>query len=76
VVITLGSDLEKALVEEPRRRGITPEALALRALRDRFLGPAPWDEARDEWEQRLRRVATDCGVSLSDAALSSKGLYE
>jgi hypothetical protein len=76
MVITLGSDLEMALVEEARRQGVAPEALALRALRERFLGPAAWDEPRDEWERRLRRVATDCGVSLSDTALSSEGLYE
>jgi hypothetical protein len=50
--------------------------LALQTLRDRFLAPAPAQESRDEWERRLRRAATDCGVSLSDAAVSSEGLYE
>jgi hypothetical protein len=76
MVIMLGPDLEKALTEAARRQGVAPELLAVRALQDRFLGPAPLDEPRDEWEQRLRRVATDCGVSLSDFALSSEGLYE
>lgn len=76
MVITLGPDLEKALIEIARRQGVAPELLALRALRDRFLDPGLVDEPRDEWEQRLRRVATDCGVSLSDSALSSDGLYE
>jgi hypothetical protein len=76
MVLTLGSDLEKAVVEAARQQGVAPEALALRALRDRFLGPGPWDEPRDEWERRLRRVATDCRVALSDTALSSEGLYE
>jgi hypothetical protein len=76
MVIKLGPDLEKALIEVARRQGVAPEALALQALRDRFIGPALWDESKDEWEQRLRRVATDCGVSLSDSALSSEGLYE
>jgi predicted DNA-binding antitoxin AbrB/MazE fold protein len=33
-------------------------------------------EARDEWEQRLVGLAKDCGVSLTDAAVSSEGLYE
>ncbi len=33
-------------------------------------------ESRDEWERRLRQVATDCGTSLRDDALSSDGLYE
>jgi hypothetical protein len=76
MVITLGPELEAALNEMARRQGISPEVLALEVLRDRFLGPTPADEPRDEWERKLRQVATDCGVSLPDAALSSEGLYE
>jgi hypothetical protein len=33
-------------------------------------------QPRDEWERKLLGAATDCGVSLPDAALSSDGLYE
>jgi predicted DNA-binding antitoxin AbrB/MazE fold protein len=33
-------------------------------------------EPQDEWERRLLELATDCGVSLSNAAVSSEGLYE
>jgi len=33
-------------------------------------------EPRDEWEQRVLGVAKDCGVSLTDSALSSDELYE
>ncbi len=40
--------------------------IALRQLR----------EPRDEWERRLRAAASDCGVSLSDEAVSSEGIYE
>jgi hypothetical protein len=76
MVITVDPELEAALNEQARRRGILPEALALETLRDRFLAPGGADESRDEWERRLRRTATDCGVSLPDAALSSEGLYE
>ena len=76
MVITLEPDLEKALKEIAQRQGVAPEALALRALRDRLLGPPPWDDPRDEWEHRLRQVATDCGASLTDSSLSSEGLYE
>ena len=76
MVITLGPDLEKALVEAARRQGVAPEDLALQTLRVGFQPLAARDEPRDEWEQRLRRVATDCGGSLSDSALSSEGLYE
>jgi predicted DNA-binding antitoxin AbrB/MazE fold protein len=31
---------------------------------------------QDEWEQRVVALARDCGVSLSDSALGSDGLYE
>ena len=30
----------------------------------------------DEWERRLFALATDCGVSIPDSALSSDGLYD
>jgi hypothetical protein len=76
MVITLGSELEAALNEVARRQGVSPEVLAIQALRDRFLGQTPADGPRDEWERKLRQVATDCGVSLPDAAVSSEGLYE
>ncbi len=33
-------------------------------------------EGKEEWLRRLRGAATDCGVSLSNEALSSEGLYE
>ena len=36
MVITLGPELEAALLEAARRDGTTAEALALRALRERF----------------------------------------
>ena len=76
MVITLGADLAAALNEEARRRGVAPEALALNALRQRFLGTASLPEPQDEWERRLFGAATDCGVTVSHEALSSDGLYE
>ncbi len=30
----------------------------------------------DEWERQLLQLAKDCGVSLSDSAVSSEALYE
>jgi predicted transcriptional regulator len=76
MVITLDPKLKTALNELARRQGVSPEALALEALRERFLVPAPADESQDEGERRLRQTATDCGVSLPDAAVSSEGIYE
>ena len=67
------------------------QALALRVLADRLehggavpplnqifvVAPDPaLLEPRDEWERNLRSLAKDCGVSLSDLAVSSEGLYD
>jgi hypothetical protein len=75
MVITLDPELEAALAELARRQGVAPEALALSALRERFLAAAP-PQPRDEWERRLLGAARDCGVSLPHSAVSSEGLYE
>jgi hypothetical protein len=75
MVINLPPQLEAAISEEARRRGVAPEILALEALRERFL-PAAALQPRDEWERGLLEAATDCGVSLSNEALSSEGLYD
>jgi hypothetical protein len=76
MVIHVTAELETAIVEQARRRGVTPEALALDALRDRFIPKAPSVEPRDEWERNLFGAAIDCGVSVPDWALSRAGLYE
>jgi hypothetical protein len=68
-------ELEAALNDLARKQGVAPEALALQALRERFLPPVP-TPPRDEWERRLRSAATDCGKSLSNEAVSSEGLYD
>ena len=74
MVLALNSQLETALNEQARREGTTPEALALEVLSQRFIQPQS-DQLTD-WQQRLRAVASDCGVSLSDEAVSSEGIYE
>jgi hypothetical protein len=38
--------------------------------------PVPPIQPRDECERLLLGAATDCGVSLPHAAVSSEGLYE
>lgn len=76
MVITVGPDLETALNDQARKQGVAPEALALQALRERFIAPALRIQPQDEWERRLRSAATDCGVSLANEAVSSEGLYD
>ena len=76
MIITVGADLEAALNDLARQQGVAPEALALKALRERFLAPVLRIQPRDEWERGLLAAATDCGVSLSNEAVSSEELYE
>jgi hypothetical protein len=73
--VTLGPELEAALKQEACRHGITPEQLAIKTLRERFLAAAAL-EPRDEWERGLLEAARDWGVSLSNSALSSDSLYD
>jgi hypothetical protein len=75
MVITLEPELEAALSEVARRKGVAPEVLVVSALRERFLTPTP-PQPRDEWERRLLGLAKDCGVSLPDQAVSREVLYE
>jgi len=76
MVIKLTPDLETALNESARQRGVAPDALALGVLRERFLPPQAPLASQDEWQRNLLALATDCGVSLPHSALSSDGLYE
>ncbi len=74
-MITLDPELEAAISQLAHRQGVAAEVLAVNALRERFLAAAPL-KPRDEWERGLLATARDCGVSLSDPALSSEGLYD
>lgn len=71
--ITLDPELEARLIELAEKQCTTPETLALDALRQRFLRLS---EPQDEWERRLRALATDCGVVLPLEAMTSEGLYD
>ena len=76
MTITLDPTLETALKDAARREGLTPEALALKTLRERWLTWGALPEPRDEWERRLRNAAKDYGVALSNEAVSSEGIYD
>jgi hypothetical protein len=76
MVLNLDTQLEAALHEAARQRGLTPEALALGALRERFLASHIALEPRDDWERQLLAIGVDCGVSLSNEAASSEGIND
>jgi hypothetical protein len=76
MTIDLDPELEAVLIERARREGIAPEALVLKALRERFLSPVPAKAPRADLKQLLRSVAKDCGVSLPNSALSREEIYD
>jgi hypothetical protein len=74
--LNLTPQLEAALREQAQRCGVSPEVLAVDALRERFLPNKPPLEPQDEWERKLLGLAIDCGVSLSNEALSREEMYD
>jgi len=75
MTLTLPPQLECALAEQARQRGIAPERLAVDVLLRHLLPISPPIPA-DDWERQLFAAAIDCGVSVPDVALSSDGLYD
>jgi hypothetical protein len=76
MVITPDPQLEAALTAAAQKQGVAPEALALDALRKRFLPrPLPF-EPQDEWERGLLEAATDCGVPNPETTYSREELYD
>ena len=83
MTITLTPDLEKEVSKRAQQLGTTPERLVLEKLNEGFAMTAVGGEElhipfepQDEWEHRLLSIGTPCGVSLSNEAVSSEGLYE
>ena len=79
MTITLTPEIERGLTLRARELGKAPEGLALEKLQQEF-GAAdarnlPF-EPQDEWERRLLGIGKDCGVTLSNEAVSSEKLYE
>jgi len=80
MTIQLTSELEEVIRRRAAERRSTPETLVMDVLREKFAPASSGDllprQAADDWKARLRRLATHCGVSLSDEAVSSEGLYD
>jgi hypothetical protein len=74
MVLSISSDLEAVLKEVASRHGVTAEELAIKALKDRFMRPRI--QPRDDWGRTLLAASSDCGVSLSDEAVSREGIYD
>jgi hypothetical protein len=75
MILNLDPELELELQEQARHEGIAPEQLALHYLQERLRLAANL-KPRDEWERRLLDMARPWGISFSNEALSSEGLYD
>lgn len=75
MILELDPELEAVLQEQARCAGVAPEQLILQYLQERLRLAAKL-QPRDEWERGLLESARPWGVSLSNEALSSEGLYD
>jgi hypothetical protein len=80
MTITIGPDIEKAIVQRADETHTSPEAVVLDTLREKFGADLVRDlkeiQPRDEWEARLLSIGIPCGVVPSREALTSEGLYD
>lgn len=80
MTINLSADLEAAVADEAQRLGTTPDRIVELALRERLrpqvVQPSPRAPNPDERLQRILAATKECGISLSNEALSSEGLYD
>jgi hypothetical protein len=83
LTVELSDTAYVALQLRARAAAQSPAEVAAAALEQQFgtadarLGmEAEQIQPRDDWERRLRSAATDCGVSLSNEAVSSEELYD
>ena len=78
MTIALTPDLEQRVAQKAHKLGTTPENFILSIIQEEFAAPDSKKsfEPQDEWERRLLGIGIDCGISLSNEAVSSEGLYE
>jgi len=69
---------EELALQALRERFLNGADTADSAFAEQPVPPKKFDlpPPRDEWERKVRELATDCGVSLSDWAVSREGIYE
>lgn len=77
MTIQLSSELAAVLQAEAARNNVAPQVLLETILQEHFATrPTGKLTPQDEWERRLIGAAVDYGVSLSNEAVSSEGIYD
>ena len=74
--ITLDAELEATVNDLAQQQGKTPEQVVREVLRGQLIKATPVLVPQDEWERQLLSAASDCGVSLSNEALSRESIYD
>ena len=75
MTVTLTVELEQAIGEDARRRGVTLEEAALTALRERFLPELPFGGTEDnlsEWELEISAAALQVDAALAEQRKASQ----
>ncbi len=80
MTLTLAPDIETLVTETARERGKTPGEFIDHFLRENLM-PKPRQPIngitpRDDWEERILKLGAPSGVSLSNEAVSSEGIYD
>ena len=80
MTLALAPDIETLVTETAQERGTTPGEFIDHFLRENLM-PKQRQAIneivpRDDWEERILKLGTDCGVSLSNEAVSSEGIYD
>lgn len=77
MTITLSPELFALLQERAHEQHLEPQILVEKILRQHLMEPhGRLPTPQDDWERLLLNAAIDCGVSLTDEAVSSEGIYE
>ena len=77
VTVVLPPELERTIVDRARLAGTSPQDFVLKILNDSLTTFAAQQiQTAAARGRALRDGSVDCGVSLSDEAVSSEGLYD
>lgn len=76
MTINLDAELEAKLTALAEANGMAPDEYVRLLLRQQVVPKAVRPLSDEEFERRLRSIATDCGVSLTNEQLSREEMYD
>lgn len=76
MMIEINAELEVALQESAKKKGMSAEALARQILGEKLKKNRKPFEPQADWEKLLMSAASDCGVSPPNSAFTRDELYD